>query len=209
MGGRRRAGDAARCDAVHGHGGPPRPGARQTAPQSIRGRFGEDGTANAVHGSDSGASAAREIKFFFPRLVAPGPVKTGAAASEYLSGLLATPTKTLNEVLVDGLVELCKAKPTGLDAVRWLGEWLITNNPNRPGVGGGGAGAGAAGAGGSSGAAALPAGASPSPSSAGTLSFLRRRRPPPLVPSRSSTRSRARRHRSCRRALRRGSILRA
>ena len=118
--------------------------ARQTAPQSIRGRFGEDGTANAVHGSDSGASAAREIKFFFPRLVAPGPVKTGAAASEYLSGLLATPTKTLNEVLVDGLVELCKAKPTGLDAVRWLGEWLITNNPSRPGVGGGGAGAGAA-----------------------------------------------------------------
>ena len=42
----------------------------------------------------------------------------------------------MNQVLVDGLVQLCKAKPVGNDAVRWLGEWLVANNPARP-VGGG------------------------------------------------------------------------
>jgi hypothetical protein len=40
--------------------------------------------------------------------------------------------KSLNEILVDGLVELCKVKPVGNDAVKWLGEWLIANNPNKP-----------------------------------------------------------------------------
>lgn len=33
---------------------------------SIRARFGADGTRNAGHGSDSQASAQREIRFFFP-----------------------------------------------------------------------------------------------------------------------------------------------
>ncbi|MDR0942842.1 MAG: nucleoside-diphosphate kinase [Holosporales bacterium] len=32
---------------------------------TIRGKFGTDKTANAVHGSDSPESAEREIKFFF------------------------------------------------------------------------------------------------------------------------------------------------
>jgi hypothetical protein len=39
-----------------------------------------------------------------------------------------------NTVLVSGLVELCKVKPVGADAVRWLGEWLLQNNPNKPRV---------------------------------------------------------------------------
>ena len=39
-----------------------------------------------------------------------------------------------NAVLVTGLVELCKVKPVGLDAVQWLGEWLLNNNPNNPRV---------------------------------------------------------------------------
>ena len=111
--------------------------ARKTDPLSMRGRFGVDGQKNACHGSDSAESAHREMKFFFPKLVAPGPVKEGAEAAEYLGSLLATPTKTLNQVLVDGLVELCKVKPTGLNAVRWLGEWLIKNNPTQPSVEGG------------------------------------------------------------------------
>jgi|TARA_A100001015_G_C15017734_1_gene726341 hypothetical protein len=30
------------------------------------------------------------------------------------------------------LAELCKEKPAGLDAVKWLGQWMIDNNPNQP-----------------------------------------------------------------------------
>jgi hypothetical protein len=36
------------------------------------------------------------------------------------------------ELLTTGLCELCKVKPQGLDAVQWLGEWLLNNNPNQP-----------------------------------------------------------------------------
>merc|ERR1712002_75462 len=36
------------------------------APMSIRARFGTDNTKNACHGSDSPASAARELEYFFP-----------------------------------------------------------------------------------------------------------------------------------------------
>jgi Dpy-30 motif len=39
---------------------------------------------------------------------------------------------SLHEVLVRGLVELSKVKPVGNDAVQWLGEWLLVNNPNQP-----------------------------------------------------------------------------
>ena len=42
--------------------------------------------------------------------------------------------ESVYDVLVTGLVELCKAKPVGTDAVTWLGEWLIANNPSAPRV---------------------------------------------------------------------------
>jgi Dpy-30 motif len=38
------------------------------------------------------------------------------------------------ELLTTGLSELCKAKPHGVEAVKWLGEWLLANNPNQPNV---------------------------------------------------------------------------
>jgi nucleoside-diphosphate kinase len=37
----------------------------KAAPDSLRAKFGESHTRNAVHGSDSPASAARELGFFF------------------------------------------------------------------------------------------------------------------------------------------------
>lgn len=41
---------------------------------------------------------------------------------------------SLHDLLVNGLVELCKVKPVGLNSVEWLGEWLLSNNPNMPRV---------------------------------------------------------------------------
>ena len=39
--------------------------ARNEKPNSLRAKFGIDGTRNATHGSDSFLSAKREIAFFF------------------------------------------------------------------------------------------------------------------------------------------------
>ena len=39
--------------------------AQAEAPESIRAKFGTDGTKNACHGSDSSQSAARELALFF------------------------------------------------------------------------------------------------------------------------------------------------
>ncbi|KAM4046836.1 nucleoside diphosphate kinase homolog 7 [Anomaloglossus baeobatrachus] len=50
--------------------------ARSESPQSVRARFGTDGTKNAAHGSDSIASAARELEFFFPSSGGRGPKNT-------------------------------------------------------------------------------------------------------------------------------------
>jgi hypothetical protein len=41
---------------------------------------------------------------------------------------------SIHDLLVTGLMELCKVKPVGNDAIKWLGEWLIEKNPNRPTV---------------------------------------------------------------------------
>ncbi|KAJ8253058.1 hypothetical protein GJAV_G00208660 [Gymnothorax javanicus] len=50
--------------------------ARKDAPSSLRAQFGTDGTKNAAHGSDSLASAARELEFFFPSTAGGGPAGT-------------------------------------------------------------------------------------------------------------------------------------
>lgn len=57
------------------------------APESLRARFGTDGTKNATHGSDSAESAAREIAFHFPPLettlamIKPDAVSAGVAGT--------------------------------------------------------------------------------------------------------------------------------
>lgn len=40
----------------------------------------------------------------------------------------------MNELIVTGLLELCKVKPVGMDAVQWLGDWFLANNPQKPNV---------------------------------------------------------------------------
>jgi nucleoside-diphosphate kinase len=56
-------GAVARCREIMGATNP-----AKAAPGTIRALYGDDLTENAVHGSDSPASAAREIAFYFPEL---------------------------------------------------------------------------------------------------------------------------------------------
>jgi nucleoside diphosphate kinase len=83
--------------------------ARSAAPKSLRALYGADGTHNAVHGSDSAASAAREIKFFFPRLAAGAGV--GAAGDPRDEAARAGVMRGLQPTLVKALTALAKAKP--------------------------------------------------------------------------------------------------
>lgn len=98
--------------------------ARKAEPNSVRARFGKNGTDNAVHGSDSVLSAQRETKFFFPDTPVY-PQKSIQESRDFLS-------KSVNPVLSQGLTALCKAKPS--DPIRWLADWLLKNNPNQPQV---------------------------------------------------------------------------
>lgn len=65
----------------------------------------------------------------------PRPKKT--YTSKHIEKIIKDPSQSstsLHDVLLDGLVELCKVKPVGNDAIKWLGEWLLANNPNTPKV---------------------------------------------------------------------------
>lgn len=91
-------------------------------PNSIRAQFGSSDTENAAHGSDSAASAEREIRFFFPD-VSLEPMLTGVEARDYLDDYV-------NPTLVKGLTQLCQTKPA--DPITWLADWLLENNPYKP-----------------------------------------------------------------------------
>lgn len=115
--------------------------AKRDKPSCLRAKYGLDGTRNATHGSDSPASAARELRFYFPDLVLNDHVPKGDAAIGYIKTLKVTeifdPSKgfavprTLDAVLVDALAALARAKPSSdpAEAIRWLGNWLVNNNP--------------------------------------------------------------------------------
>lgn len=63
-------------------------------------------------------------------------VKKSLSGDE-VENLIKSPIKkeieeSIHSLIITGLVELCKTKPNGLDAVEFLGEWLLQNNPNKP-----------------------------------------------------------------------------
>eukprot|EP00484_Ammonia_sp_Unknown_P007611 CAMPEP_0197072618 /NCGR_PEP_ID=MMETSP1384-20130603/210185_1 /TAXON_ID=29189 /ORGANISM="Ammonia sp." /LENGTH=730 /DNA_ID=CAMNT_0042511439 /DNA_START=29 /DNA_END=2220 /DNA_ORIENTATION=- len=115
--------------------------AKESAPQSIRARYGTDQTANACHGSDSPQSAQREIRFYFPEIgLTSTEISTKMANSDtniveqYMSQKLGN-DETLKEFLIRGLSELAKEKPgSKLEVVEWFGHWLLDHNPNKPSV---------------------------------------------------------------------------
>mmetsp|Transcript_27620 Transcript_27620/g.68843 ORF Transcript_27620/g.68843 Transcript_27620/m.68843 type:complete len:1504 (-) Transcript_27620:594-5105(-) len=122
--------------------------ARESRPKSMRALYGADRQANAVHGSDSAKSADREIAFFFPELSAdPLPsegaikdyifrksAKAGSASIDLSRGSIREMSQidpTLQQILAKGLLGLCKIRPKGLDAAKWLADWMDQNNPSR------------------------------------------------------------------------------
>lgn len=97
---------------------------RHLLTSQIRPVFGTDSTMNAVHGSDSFASACREIRFFFPNMVIE-PIMNAGDVHEFI-------VSSVQPVLTKGLTELVSLKPS--DPIRWLAHWLLQNNPNLPRV---------------------------------------------------------------------------
>mmetsp|Transcript_25647 Transcript_25647/g.87840 ORF Transcript_25647/g.87840 Transcript_25647/m.87840 type:complete len:358 (-) Transcript_25647:91-1164(-) len=97
--------------------------AREEKPGSIRAIYGTDNTMNATHGSDSPESAARELKFFFPKLTMD-PSPSASEARQFIED-------KLQPTLVKGLTALCKEKPSAgkMEAITWLANWLQENNP--------------------------------------------------------------------------------
>ena len=115
--------------------------AKRDKPACLRAKYGVDGTRNATHGSDSPAAAARELRFYFPDLVLNDHVPKGDAAIAYIKTNKVTEiydaakgyavARNLDAVIVDGLAALARAKPSSepAEAIRWLGNWFINNNP--------------------------------------------------------------------------------
>lgn len=68
-----------------------------------------------------------------PGISKPKVVPSGDGARQFI-GRTKAGDETLPIFLTKALTELCKEKPSGLDAVRWLGNWLLENNPNQPRV---------------------------------------------------------------------------
>lgn len=83
-----------------------------------------DSTQNAVHGSDSPASAQREINFFFPH----------REVGQLSEGTKPRIPQSLEDALCKGLTELAKQKPSQdpNTAILWLGDWLLQHNPTKP-----------------------------------------------------------------------------
>lgn len=98
--------------------------AREGQPGCLRALHGTDGTRNATHGSDSELSARRELKFFFPSLSVE-PLPQPDEVSELVRA-------QLEPSLIGALTQLCTIKPD--DPVRWLGNYLLAHNPNKPTV---------------------------------------------------------------------------
>ena len=124
--------------------------ARAEKPLSLRAKLGGvDAVHNGLYGSLSKEQAQKDLDDFFPGLPRQDLPATIGAITDLLSSKGAsleasygaphraqvpggTPEQSVYEVLVKGLTQLCRVKPTGDDAVLYLSDWLLANNPNKP-----------------------------------------------------------------------------
>jgi UMP-CMP kinase family protein len=121
--------------------------ARKERPSCLRALHGQDGMRNGTHGSESEESAKREMSFFFQSSSSKFPVQftqstfpfpsKPATASEFVKGKDAGAIAGMHKLLVTGLAALSKAepRPEGLEATRWLGQYMLDNNPKGARVG--------------------------------------------------------------------------
>jgi hypothetical protein len=61
-------------------------------------------------------------------------IPTGDEVENLIKEPIGDGLESVHEILISGLVELCKSKPVGNNSVEWLGEWLLSNNPKQPRV---------------------------------------------------------------------------
>jgi nucleoside diphosphate kinase/adenylate kinase family enzyme len=104
---------------------------------SLRARFGTNDIVNGFHGSETVEKAADEIDMFFPQLrssTVPSIVEVENAMRLKPDSRPGVDSKSLHDVLVEGLTHLCHVKPQGGKAVTYLANWLLQNNPNKPSV---------------------------------------------------------------------------
>ena len=66
-------------------------------------------------------------------IIKPKVLPSGDGVRQFI-GRTKAGRDALSDFLSEALSELCKEKPVGLDAVRWLGQWILKNNPNQPTV---------------------------------------------------------------------------
>ena len=99
--------------------------ARMADPGCIRAKFGTNKTFNACHGSDSPASASREIRFYFPETITE-PLPSAGEVAAYVR-------KYLAPSLLPALTKLCKEKPStdANECITWLGQYLLETSDNR------------------------------------------------------------------------------
>jgi nucleoside-diphosphate kinase len=103
-------------------------GAEDLSTGGLRATYGTDSLRNGFHASEDSEVAVKEINFFFPQLSVE-KIPNLLEVEDLLNKKPAPrphvePKKSLNDVLVDGLTQLCRIKPVGNDAIEWLGEWL-------------------------------------------------------------------------------------
>lgn len=129
--------------------------ARLSKPLSLRARIGGvDTVHNALYASYDRNQARKDIEEFFPsgvglednlpqsssdlqQLLSSKPgldASFGAPHRGGGGGGGVSSESSLYEVLLQGLTQLCRVKPTGNDAVLYLSDWLLENNPNKPKV---------------------------------------------------------------------------
>ncbi|GAB9463532.1 hypothetical protein Gpo141_00000987 [Globisporangium polare] len=108
----------------------------------------EDAYFTAQDAAEAGAGsefAAFQLSSSLPGIKFPPPIVSQQAAMAYLQRAPVGLTtwnhpsengsmETLLDVVAKGLSELCRAKPAGLDAVTWLGQWFLEHNPTQPNV---------------------------------------------------------------------------